>query len=806
MAVYKRFPDRAAALGLTVAVALAAGCGEKTSPPQSASPARSTDDSGQTGQTDESATAGEPDEAGQKDEAGEAGEAVALADEPRIDLLHNRFLWHLTPHLAPAGQPGQDAGGVLVPVAAEGLRKYTQEYNTPWEQVIEVDGKPGRVLGSRAATLRIPWLARDQGGRAVVRLRIRGGTSGQKLSLDINGERVANAGLEPGWQVATFDVDAGVLRAGENELRLFLGKRGGPDRAYALIHSIDIAPAPAPAPASDNDSDSAAAAPDTAWPPLSPARAVTVAGQAKPALTGFARMTIYVEVPDQAWLRVHTGLPAGAGSARFRVQARAVGAEPAVLLDHTGKPGQWQQHAVSLAAVAGHLVELTFLAPPNAAWGSPRIALQQVPTRPRPAPYDNAILLVVDALRSDRLALYGETRVETPHITKDGRARGVVFHYNQAASPSSPPSHGSIQTGMIPRVHGVVGDRAELDPGTPMISTQLVDTGISAAYYGNNPFGMGRLEQPGRWTAFHQPNKEGKGIDCTVLMDEMLGFADIQSKAGKRFFISSLPYETHTPYRYHEGITDKYHAGPWGPPVGKNVDGVLLGQLSAGKVTLGDAQWAQLRALYDGEAEHMDGCYAQLLDGLKARGLHERTLIVLTSDHGEGMYEHGKMGHAFGHFAELANVPLVLMGDGLVEQGIVIDTVTSHLDIAPTILDLMGVTPSERIQGQSLVPMLLRQGPWTPRVMPLEYGRSYALRAERWKYIVDYQGNESLFDLQQDPTEQHDLVGDSPMALRYLRDIAGFFLAHRKDWRMSDFGALNNHGPGFLRHVDAKPL
>ena len=67
------------------------------------------------------------------------------------------------------------------------------------------------------------------------------------------------------------------------------------------------------------------------------------------------------------------------------------------------------------------------------------------------------ILLVVDALRSDRLALYGETRVRTPNMTAAGK-NAVVYLHNQAASPSSPPSHGSIQTGMIPRVHGVAGD------------------------------------------------------------------------------------------------------------------------------------------------------------------------------------------------------------------------------------------------------------------------------------------------------------------------------------------------------------
>lgn len=758
---------------------LGLACSDKSGPSDATSGALAPDNPSASAPPGASAPAAKP--------APGAPAAPALDQEPRIDLVHNRFRWHLAP-------PGQSAG-LYVPVASEGLRKYTQEYRNPWGEVVTREGRSGRALAARSATLRVPW--RDRAGATRLRLRLHGVAQGQRLSVDLNGRRVVNDALATSWQDLTWPIPEGALRPGENELRLFLGKRG-PDGAYALIHSLALEPdGAAPDPAA------------TDWPPLSPAARVTAGGQALPALTGFGRMAIYLEIPETGWLVVHTASPAG--PARFQVTARvAGGGAPVTLLDHQSEGGRWTEHTVRVDALAKRLVALDFVVTgpgaASAAWGAPRVALETAASRPRPAPYDHAVLLVIDALRSDRLALYGDTRVATPNMTADGERRGVVFLHNQAASPSSPPSHGSIQTGMIPRVHGVTGDSGQLTPGTPMISTQLADAGIAAGYYGNNPFGMARLQAPGRWTEFHHPGQEGKGIDCTVLIDEMLGFAEAQARAGKRFFLSSLPYEPHTPYRHHPGISDKYHPGPWGSPVGKSVDGVLLGKLSSGSVRLTEAQWSQLRALYDGEVEHMDGCYARLLEGLTALGLRERTLIVITSDHGEGMFEHGRMGHAFGHHAELANVPLVLIGDGLVENGRVIDTVTSHLDIAPTILDLMGVTPSERVQGQSLVPMLLRQGPWTPRVMPLEYGRSYALRARRWKYIVDYQQNESVFDLETDPTEQHDLVAENPMALRYLRDLAGFFLAHRTAWRMASFGALNDHGPGFLRHVGADPL
>lgn len=707
--------------------------------------------------------------------------APRLAESPAMSLVDNRFLWHLS-------TPGSP-DGFMMPLGSEGLRKYTQEYSQPWGEAIAVGERSGRTLTARSALLRFPW---HESGAATLRLRAHGSVNGQRITVAVNGKRLANADLGADWQILDLSIEKGILKAGENELQLFVGKRGGPGNSYGIFHSIDIIPGTAGA--------------DTTWPPLSPASRVTIAGEAKGALTGFARMTMYLEIPESGWLTFHAGAPGGAAELAVKVRA-AEAQEARELWRGKVEQGRWQRQDISLADLAGQLVALELSASsPSAAWGAPRIALEEAGTRPARARYDNAIMLVIDAMRADRIALYGETRVNTEHMTGDGRARGVTFLYNQAASPSSPPSHGSIQTGMIPRVHGVTGDKGQLKPGTPMLSTQLEDAGIAAAYFGNNPFGMERLQKPGRWTAFHQPSKEGGGIDCVPLMDKMLGFAEQQARAGKRFFISSLPYETHTPYRYHEGITDKYHPGPWGPPVGKNVDGDLLGALSAGKVILNESQWAQLKALYDGEAEYMDRCYKQLMDGLRERNLLTNTLIIITSDHGEGMFEHGRMGHAFGHYAELANIPLVLIGDGLVEKGITIKTVTSHLDIVPTILELMGVSPSDRIQGMSLVPLIKRSGPWTPRVMPLEYGRSYALRAAQWKYIADYQQVESVFDLKNDPTEQQNLRDKHPMALRYLRDIAGFFLAHRQDWKMATFGSFNNHASGFLSHVGAEPM
>jgi arylsulfatase A-like enzyme len=325
------------------------------------------------------------------------------------------------------------------------------------------------------------------------------------------------------------------------------------------------------------------------------------------------------------------------------------------------------------------------------------------------------------------------------------------------------------------------------------VSAILAKAGIATMFVGDAGFAMNRLKPVSTWTEFHQPNQEHKGGDCKAVVDEILAFADRQ--AGKRFFASAVAFEAHTAYLYHPGVTEHYYDGPFDEAIGKRPDGVQLTAIVRGKLKMTPARWAQLKGLYDGEVEHLDECFGMLTKGLAERGLDD-TPIVLLADHGEGFFEHGSMGHAYGQYAELTNVPFLLFAKGL-GQGQKIPTVVSHIDVVPTIVDLMGVPADERVQGESLLPLMLREGPWVPRVQPSEYGRSYSLRSRFLHYTVDYGGQEALYDIAVDPTEQTDVKDRRPLALRYFRDLAGLYLAHRADWRTPTWGTLNNHRAGF---------
>ena len=654
---------------------------------------------------------------------------VPLADSPTIDLAANAIRWHL-----------HDAG-LLVPVATEGLRKYALDYRSPWGDVRAVDGEPGRALTASKATLTIPWDA-DGPARVVVRARGKGTLSVGKL-----GKRK----LDGTWQDLAFE---GTLAAGEVVLAL-AAPRG------TLVQSVEVIP------------DGAAA---------TGCRALTPAPRPG-ALGGVARMSLHLEIPAGAYL---VATAEGDGAARVTVTSAA--GETQVLHDGPAPRGETRW---PLDGFADQLVRLDLEAPGcDVVWAAPRIALTLPPPPAKLAPAQHLVLVVVDTLRADRLAAYRpDTRVRTPRLTAALAERGVVFPRNQAMAPSSPPSHATIHTGQIPRVHGATGDTGDVVAGAPVLSAILGDAGFHTAYVGNNDFAMGRLRKVAGWDVAKTMIYEGKGIDCAPMVEEVLAIVGEVKAAGKRAFVTMLPIEPHVPYRYHEGITETYYPGPYDKPLGKRATSAHLGAMR--KVPLTSPRWDHLRGLYDGEVEYFDGCYGALEDGLAELGVLDDTAIVLTSDHGEGLGERGgHTGHAYGLHGELIEVPFVVIGTQLPAG--VVDVVTSNADIAPTALELLGLPPDERIQGASLVAPALARAPWPHRIVASEYGRAYALRGGRWRLVVGYDGTATLHDVVADPEEATDVSKEQPMARRWLREAAGLYLAHRTAWRAGSWGGLGD--------------
>ncbi len=177
----------------------------------------------------------------------------------------------------------------------------------------------------------------------------------------------------------------------------------------------------------------------------------------------------------------------------------------------------------------------------------------------------------------------------------------------------------------------------------------------------------------------------------------------------------------------------------------------------------------------------VDEGFGQILDALTASGQLDRTLILYTSDNGYLMGEHGQIDDKRWAYEESVRVPLLVRYPPLIKPGTTCDRLTANVDLAPTILELAGVSPAVPMHGRSLVPLFRDpNAPWrsallteyflekvAPRVPPWQ-----AARTERWKYI-HYPENDAwdeLYDLRTDPKEQRNLASD-PAAQGSLTEL-----------------------------------
>jgi arylsulfatase A-like enzyme/Flp pilus assembly protein TadD len=359
------------------------------------------------------------------------------------------------------------------------------------------------------------------------------------------------------------------------------------------------------------------------------------------------------------------------------------------------------------------------------------------------------VVVSIDTLRSDHLPAYGYSRVETPAIDAL-RRDAVLFERAYSQVPLTLPSHLSILTGLLPAGHGVrdnVGYRLHADrvPYLPKIlgkagyatgaavSTYVLrgETGIADGFdFYESSIDVRTNESLGR---SQRPGAESERL--------LLDWID-QVKARPFFALLHL-YEPHTPYEPPEPFASRYRDRP-----------------------------------YDGEIAAADAVVGSFLDALKQRGLYERTIVVLLSDHGEGLNEHGEQEHGIFLYREALQVPLLLKLPGERRKGETAAAPVALVDLAPTLLQLLGIAPPSKLDGTSLLAALDQKKDAAPeRAIYAEtyYPRFHlgwseltSLVRDRFHYI---QGPDpELYDLAADPGEKTSILTRERRAFAAMRE------------------------------------
>lgn len=380
-------------------------------------------------------------------------------------------------------------------------------------------------------------------------------------------------------------------------------------------------------------------------------------------------------------------------------------------------------------------------------------------------PNCNVVLVVIDALRADRLGVYGYARETSPHMNQLAR-EGIVLENAFSASTWTLPSLASLFTCLYPSEHmtGLHSTYDRLDPSIPTLAEILKQDGYTTAAITNSAY-------------------------LDLYFGFMRGFDDYQNLGGKSsphasditsqaiqwldrhrqdiFFLFLHYLDVHSPYNPPRPYATESDTGAAGRPT-------LPASVHSPHTTSSVAELEHLVALYDGEIKYVDAHIGQLLTHLTETGLRKNTLLIVTSDHGEsfhrGFIGHGGLSTKDGPklYDELIRVPMILAHPSIGGKKLTVPY--QHIDLVPTLLRILGLRAPTTCSGVDVLTL----PPDGTRPIVSEEFPFVVIRTKDAKLVYNRQDRVSamLYRLGVDPEELDNRVNDSPHIVRALeKDI-----------------------------------
>ena len=363
------------------------------------------------------------------------------------------------------------------------------------------------------------------------------------------------------------------------------------------------------------------------------------------------------------------------------------------------------------------------------------------------APVSGPIIVVsIDTLRADHLPAYGYKKVKTPVIDALA-ADGVVFERAYSHAPQTLPAHTALLSGRLPFETGVRDNVGfAVKPGERLLPQMLRDRGfatggIVSAYVLRKETGIAQ-----GFDFFDGDMPSGPG-------EMSLGIGQVQ----------------------RDGAISEAIAEKWLDTVGTSRAFLFLHLYEPHKPYSPPERFAAY-APYDGEIAYADEIVGGFIKYLKSHQLYDRSTIVLLSDHGEGLGDHGEQEHGLFVYEEAVHVPLIIKQEGNAGAGRRVAELVQHIDLVPTVLEFVRAPIPGQLRGRSLKPLL--DGTGRPESVPVYsealYARYHfgwseltALTDDRYRYIKA--PRQELYDLERDIKERTNLAEERAQATQAMR-------------------------------------
>lgn len=682
--------------------------------------------------------------------------------------------------LQEAGQAELDLGGTFVDLGAPDQHKYVRGgWLTRWERQQIENGTTFAEAHDRARLSFFAW----RGGIRELQVRTRSRAVPRRCQVLLQGREVGGFTLSQTWTTARLPL-AATMRPGPLELELRLDP---PDAGPAQVDWIWLSRGGAKPPGRTRKLD------------------VIRLDRPERALVGDPPRTLsyFLMVPRRGALVFDYGAEQ---PTEFVVQARLDGpGGPRRLFHARTKGSRWTAATVDLSSLAGRAVRLDLVTHGGAGaagWADPELMQRGPPPRPplrrraeARAPR-HLIQVLADAARQDAYRPFNpRSRIEAPALEQLAKG-GVIFTGARATANFTLPSVGALFSGRYAWtfVEDATSTFFKLPHDLPLLPNHLRRHGfVTAAFVANPiisaPFGLGQ-----GWDhveILHRKFPE----DASVVFGKAIEW--IRANKGKRrFYLYIHTMDPHTPYHYRVGHTDRFLEGRrYTGRLGR----LLIDTTKSKKMPDAPEDRRYIRALYDGEITFHDLHMGRLIAALRETGLLSETMFVYSNDHGEELFDHGRLFHAHSLAEEQLRSPLVIHAPRLFSPARVAEPV-ELVDLAPTATDALGLPPLPGPHGRSLLRTALDHtvafGNAHPNTKSFPIDGAFSLKVGPLK-LIRWARHQELYDVAADPVEGHDISADHPVALRLCECLLARAIASpAKDQRASGLRSSWTGGAG----------
>lgn len=532
-----------------------------------------------------------------------------------------------------------------------------------------------------------------------------------------------------------------------------------------------------------------------------------------------------IAVPPEAVLRWGMGIADPHTPVEFEIALETNG-EARTLYRHRMTERRWVDARLDMTPWQGQEVVLTFhtsaVTPGGLGFWSNPILHQQEPSRP------NVVIYLIDCLRADHMGAYGYERPTTPFLDRFA-AEGTLFLNAYAQQTWTRPSIASLFSSHYNLAHQVNTMGKTLPESFVTLAEVLSAQGYATGHFSDNG-NVGK--STGLIQGFEHISHKGltgwpdfRRIDFSAVAPLLRERTEQQ----RPFFLYIHTLELHAPYAPPPPYDTRYDPGYRGL-TGVDPQRALNAEVMTHKNSrrISQRELEHLTALYDGLINLADEKFQTFVRLLQDSGVYDNTLLIVTADHGEAFGEHGRLEHGHAPYQELIRVPLLIRFPRQVSSGQVLSDNVQLIDLAPTVLESIGLPIPEDFQGRSLVPLLTgqREG-WQNAAVYAEGedgAKLVALVEGRWKLIASVpreRGNqrkgvrewlhtvislfrdrvgasEELYDLENDPREAYNLSASYPLRVRVYKERV-------QQWVEKQQAIANRYATPSSQRIDVDP-